>query len=374
MAVAVEISPVRPETIMDIGRFTGTLYARSQFVVAPKIAGRLEKLHVDVGDLVKEDRLIAVLDKGEYVQQVEQARAELEVAKAQLEESRSAREIAGREQERVRALRKKKIASESELDEAESQFRAQSAKNKVALAHVAQKKAALKAAEVRLSYATIRISSNDNKGRRWVVGERFVDEGAMLAPNNAIVSVLDIGALVAVIHVIERDYPKVRVGQSATMTTDAFPGKSFHGEIVRMAPLLKETSRQARVEIKIPNPETLLKPGMFVHVRIEFERHDNATVIPLSTLVNRDGRQGVFLADTGEMTARFVPVTLGITNEKVAEVTDPPLSGQIVTMGQHLLADGSPIILPGKRPPGLTGKGPGGKKPKGRGGAPPGAR
>jgi len=205
------------------------------------------------------------------------------------------------------------------------------------------------------------VASDARNEHRWVVGERFVDEGAMLGANTAIVSVLDIGAMTAVIHVIEKDYPKVKVGQSAVVTADAFPGKTFSGKIVRLAPLLKETSRQARVEIEIPNPDALLKPGMFVRVQIEFDRHDNATVVPLSALVNRNGRQGVFLADLQEMKARFVPVTLGIVNGGLAEVLNPPLSGQIVTLGQHLLEDGTGIIVPGSEH----------SKPKGRAGAPP---
>jgi len=361
VAVAVETKPVRQDTIKDVGLFTGTLYPRSQFVVAPKIGGRLERLLVDVGDRVKQNQLVAVLDNAEYVQQVDQARAELEVARANLEESRSALDIAKRELERAKALREKKIASESELDAADAQFKAQTAKHKVAFAQVAQKKAALKATEVRLSYTKICVSCEKGDGRWWVVGERFVDEGAMLAPNNSIVSVLDIGTLTAVIHVIERYYPKVQVGQSATVMADAFPGKIFSGKIVRLAPLLKETSRQARVEIEIPNLDSLLKPGMFVRVQIEFEQHDNTTVIPLSALVNRGGRQGIFLSDPKEMKARFIPVTLGIVNGDSAEVLDPSISGWVITMGQHLLEDGTTIILPDSRPSKDQGKGPKGK-------------
>ena len=82
--------------------------------------------------------------------------------------------------------------------------------------------------------------------------------------NAPIVSILDIHSLTAVIHVIERDYSKVRVGQKVIVTTDAFPGSTFTGKIVRIAPLLKETSRQARVEIEVPNRDRLLKPGMFI--------------------------------------------------------------------------------------------------------------
>ena len=350
VAVAVETRPVSERMIRDVGLFTGTLSPSSQFIVAPKISGRLERILVNIGDLVKHKQLIAVMDDDEYIQQVDQARAELEVAKANLEESRSALDIAGRELERAKALRKKKIASESELDSAKAQFRTHDAKHKVALAQLAHKKAALKAARIRLSYTQIYVSRKKGDGQ-WVVGERFVDEGAMLPPNASIVSVLDIGSLIAVIHVIEKDYSKVRIGQQAIMTTDAFPGRTFTGKILRLAPLLKETSREARVEIEVPNREGLLKPGMFVRVEIEFGRRNGATVIPLNALVKRNGRQGVFLADTQGMKASFVPVTLGIINGNLAEVVSPPLSGAVVTLGQHLLEDGSAIILPDKGPP-----------------------
>ena len=345
VAVAVEVGPVQKSTIRDIGFFTGSLSPRTQYIVAPKIAGRLEKLLVNIGDKVTRNQLIAVLDDAEYFQQVDQARAELEVARANLEASRSTVEIARREFERAKALRQKKIASESELDAASAQYNAQNANYKVALAQVAQEEAALKAAQVRLSYTRIQASWEDGNGQR-VVGERFVDEGAMLAPNASIVSVLDIGSLVAVIHVIERDYSHVQVGQEAAVTTDAFPNRTFSGKIVRVAPLLKETSRQARVEVEIPNPEGLLKPGMFVRAQIEFARRDNATVIPLAALTQRNGKQGVFLVDTEKKKARLVHVDLGIINGQLAEIAKPSLSGSVVTLGHHLLEDGSAIILP----------------------------
>ncbi len=348
-AVAVEVAPVQRATIRDIGLFTGSLLPKSYFVVAPKIGGRLEKLLVNIGDRVKRGQLIAVLDDDEYAQQVEQARAELEVARANVEESRSTLHMARREFERAKALRQKKIASESELDAALAQFKTQDAKYKVALAHVAQKEAALKAAQVRLSYTKIRAWWEDGNEPR-VVGERYVDEGAMLKANDPIVSILDIQTLIGVIHVIERDYSEVRVGQEAIVTTDAFPSRNFTGKVARVAPLLKEASRQARVEIKIPNPERFLKPGMFIRAQIQFARHDDATVVPLTALAKRNGQQGVFLADDQNMEARFVPVTVGIINADLAEVLSPSLSGSVVTLGHHLLEDGAPITVPGALP------------------------
>ena len=346
LAVAVEVAPVRSESIRDVQVFTGTLRPKAHFVVAPKIGGRLKKLLVNIGDNVKRDQMIAILEDEEYVQEVEESRAELTVARATLEEQNSALESAQREFERIRALREKKIASESELDTAQAQLDVMTAKQKVAMAQVAQQEAALKAAQVRLSYTKIQASWEEDWDDVRVVGERFVDEGAMLTAHSPIVSVYDISSLTAVVFVIERDYPKIRIGQEAMVTTDAYPQQSFSGSIHRVAPVLKETSRQARVEIEVPNPDRILKPGMFARVQIEFARHEDVTLIPVAALSRRGDRQGVFVADTGNMKARFVPVTLGIMNSDSAEVVDPPLTGLVITMGQHLLEDGSTIILP----------------------------
>jgi RND family efflux transporter MFP subunit len=344
-AVAVEIAPILKTAIKDVGQFTGSLSPQSEFIVAPKIAGRLEKILLDIGDVVTADQLVAVLDDEEYQQQVYQAVAELEVARASLVEVKITSETAKREYERTVALREKKIASESQLDAADSEYKSQQAKLQVASAQVSQKQAALNMAKVRLSYTRIRVPPN-HASRQRVVGERFVDEGSMLAPNTPIVSILDIGTLIGIINVIERDYPKIRLGLPASIRTDAFPGQTFSGKVVRIAPLLMEKAREARVEIEIPNEQMLLKPGMFVRVQIEFAQHENATVVPQAALVKRNGDQGIFVVDRQEKKARFVPVTVGIVNETRAEIIKPELTGAVVTLGQHLLEDGANIILP----------------------------
>jgi RND family efflux transporter MFP subunit len=344
--VAVETAPVTTGPITEEGIFTGTLMPESQYTVAPKVAGKLEKILVNIGDRVTRNQLIALQDDAEYLQQVGQAKAELDVAVANVEENRSALNLAKREFERARALREKKIVSESELDAAEAQFKAALAKQKVAEAQVAQKEAALKAAEVRLGYTRI-LAVWDGGPDTRVVGERFVDGGTMLAANAPIATILQIDPLTAVIHVIEKDYPSIRTGQSAVLQTDAYPGKTFPGAITRIAPLLKESARQARVEITVPNREEFLKPGMFVRVRIEFSRKESATLVPANALIRRNGSQGIFLADRETGKARFVPVTVGITSGETAEILDPAVSGLVVTVGQHLLEDGASILLPG---------------------------
>lgn len=347
-AVAVEISSVGTKTLRAIEELTGTLIPRSEIIVAPKIAGRLERLHVDVADPVAKDQPIATLEDDEYQQQVDQADAELAVAKANVEEALSALEIARREYERVEALRKKGIVAESELDVAEAQRKAKEANHKVAVAQVAQREAALKAAEVRLAYTQIKASWTDGSPER-VVGERFVYEGSMLKANDPIVSILDIAVLKGIVYVTERDYSRVRIGQGVTISTDAFPDETFPGTIERIAPLLREASRQARVEIEVPNAARILKPGLFIRARIELDRREDATAIPLTALVRRGGKQGVFVADPQALQAHFVAVRTGIAEDDRVEIVDPPpalLSASVVTLGHHLLEDGASIVLP----------------------------
>ena len=112
----VEVAPVEKATIADVASFTGSLLPRSYFLVAPKVAGRLEKLMVNIGDPVGRGQLVAVIDDDEYTQQVQVAQAELLVAQANVEEAENALELGKREYERIGALREKRIASESEFD------------------------------------------------------------------------------------------------------------------------------------------------------------------------------------------------------------------------------------------------------------------
>jgi len=116
--------------------------------------------------------------------------------------------------------------------------------------------------------------------------------------------------------------------------------------VARRAPILKEESRQARVEVEIPNPEGLLAPGMFVRVRVQLAEHPDAQVVPTAALVRRNGDRGLFVADVAERKARFVIVKTGFAAGDVTEIIEPRLAQPIVVLGQHLLTDGADIVLP----------------------------
>ena len=342
--VAVEATPVARDTVRELRTFPGTLHARAAFDLAPKIGGRLEKLNVDVGDVVKKGQVVARLDDDELVHLVHQARAELGVTRAALAEARSLVVVKQRQFERSERLFEKGIGAEMELEADRSQAEAQHARVQVAQAQVGQSKAFLRAAEVRLAYTVVRADWNDGNLER-VVGQRYASEGEMLAPNKPILSVLDISSLIAVVFTTEADYARLRLGQPVELAADAYPGRKFKGAIARIAPQFEQASRQARMEVTIPNPDQLLKPGMFARVEVEIARSENAILVPAQSVVTRSGRKGVFMVDPEKSVARFVPVHTGLAQGDRIQVLEPALSGQVASLGQHLLRDGATIRL-----------------------------
>ena len=98
--------------------FSGSLQAHAEFVVAPKVSGRVERLDVDLADSVTRGQLVARLDNDEYVQALRQAQADLAVAKANLAEAESLLKIAQRELQRIDKLRQRGVSSESQVDTA----------------------------------------------------------------------------------------------------------------------------------------------------------------------------------------------------------------------------------------------------------------
>ena len=90
---------------------------------------------------------------------------------------------------------------------------------------------------------------------------------------------------------------------------------------------------------------------MFVNARIEFANRTDATVVPTSAVVTRGAGQGVFLADLENKKAVFQPVTVGVVEGDRAEIVEPAgLAGHVVTLGHHLLENGTPLLLPADAP------------------------
>ncbi len=351
-AYLVEAEPVRIGSVSETGEFTGSLRPASQFIVTSKVSGRLKRLFVEMGGPVKRGQMIAEIEDDEYTHKLKEARAEVDVARAELEKAEKALKLAAKNHERARLMRQKNIISQAELDEMDAEYASKLSELNVKKAEVNQKESAFKIAELELGYTRIRALWEGSEER--VIAERFVDEGAMLQVDTPIVSVIDISHLIAEIHVPEKDYPKLKISQDVTIMADALPETSFKGEIKRISPVIKETSREAMVEIEIPNPEGLLKPGMFIRVRVDFEHHKDIPLVPLTSLTKLNSKEGVFIIDKDEMKARFIPLKLGIKDNYYTEVIEPAITGMVVTTGKHLLKDGSPVVIKTKHKPSET--------------------
>lgn len=364
-AAPVEVAPVERGRIAERRTFSGTLIPRAQFMVAPKVAGRIETLLVDVGDEVAPGAVVARLDDDEFRQAMLEAEAELEVARARVALARSALDVAQSTYDRVIGLQQIEIASGSELDVADADLRARQAQVAVAEAEVQRASAALEAARVRLGYATVTATWSGSEAPR-VVAERWFDPGATVAANAPIAMVVDLASVRAVLSVPERDYARLAPGQVANVRTDAWPGVGFAGTVSRLSPVFEAATRQMRVEVEIQNPDRRLRPGMFVRVEITLAEAADAVIVPEEALVERGGTAarpraargrrpltglGVFAVNPDRRSVRWTPVRTGIAERGRVQVfaepaTEAPLDGDVVVLGQQLLEDGAAIRIP----------------------------
>ena len=341
----VEVAAIETGPIVLKRSFSGTLEPLADFVVAPKVSGRIEKLLVDISDTVQQGQVVGELDNAEYVQAVNQAKADRVVAEANLAKAKSALEIAYRELERTQKLLKQGYASDSEFDALKADQLAKKAQRQVSQAQLTKATSALETAKIRLGYTMITATWTGGDGER-LVAERYYDEGQTVAANQPLLLIIELDPILGVVYVTEKDYAYLRPGQTVSLTTDAYVGAAFFGRIDRIAPIFQKNTRQARVEMVIENPGHRLKPGMFVRAAVVLKRELEATIVPEQALTTRDGRHGVFVVNKDGKSVIWRPVKVGIREGDRVQVEGEGLSGRVVTLGQELLKNGSAIMVP----------------------------
>ena len=353
---AVEVGTVQRGRVEDRRTFVGTLASPAEVRVAAKVGGRVEAVAVDLADEVRPGQVVARLDDAELAAEVAAAQAEVQVARANLAEAKSGAEIASRELDRTRVLQGRGVASESQYDAAQSAELAARTKVEVADAQVARAVAALDSAKVRLGYASVAVTWTPDDGDAGVrvVAERSVEEGDTIAANAPLMTIVQLDPLRAVLFVTERDYARLSPGQSVDLSTDAYPGRSFPATVDRVSPTFDETSRQARVELAVPNARRLLKPGLFVRAEATLDAAEDATTVPATALTRRGDGDAVFVLRPGEEggeIARLVAVTLGLRAAgRVQVLTDEADAlrpgDRVIVLGQQLVDDGSAVTVP----------------------------
>jgi len=338
--LTVELAPVVHAGVNRELSVVGNLIGDQTVSVVPKTAGRLQEIAVKLGDRVNRGQRIAKIEDEEILEQVRQAEAAFEVAKATIRQREADLLLAKTNAERSRNLFQRQLLPQQTLDDAEAKF--QSAQAALDLARAQNTQSQSRLDELRITLQNTIITSPVN----GFVSRRTADPGAFVSANAPVVEVVDITRVRMVANIIEKDLKQIAVGDMARVEVDAFPGEDFMGRIARVSPVLDPSTRTAPLEVEISNPQYRLKPGMYARVGIITESHPNALVVPTNAVVDVNGTRGVYLSVNN--VAAFHPVKIGIEGNERTEIIDGVAAGdRVVTTGAAGLRNGDPIILAG---------------------------
>ncbi|MBB6441448.1 efflux RND transporter periplasmic adaptor subunit [Phycisphaera mikurensis] len=344
VAPAVIVAPVEVGPLVRTRGFSGTLVSPAVLEASALVGGRVTSVGVRLGDVVQPGQPLVQLDPEELEQAALAAEARLAVAKANASEATAAETIAERTVARVRQLREEGLTSEAEADTAEARRLAAAAAVEVAEAQRLSAEAEAAAARIRRSYATVRARFGGAGATRRVAAVT-VQEGDSVSPGDPLVRLVQLDPLRAVFSATQADHAGLSTGQPVELTTDAYPGRRFAAAVDRLAPSFSESSRQARVEVDVANPDGLLRPGMFVRLTTDLEALDDAVSVPRDAVTRRDDENIVFVLPPGVAAVERVAVELGMTAGDRVQVLSPPLPGgsEVVVLGQQLLEDGQVV-------------------------------
>jgi RND family efflux transporter MFP subunit len=352
---------VRSETVERTVRSFGSLAAYDQAALSAKVDGRLERLAVDLGTVVRQGDLIAQIDPRDYKLRLEQAEAQLAQARVRLglpaqgdgdtvnlEETsgvRQARAVlieAQASRDRIRNLAEQKIISKSEVETVEAAFavaqsRFQDAMETVRTQQslVVQRRVELRIARQHLDDTAI-LAPFDG-----TVQERKASLGEYLPASTPVVSLVRIHPLRLRLEVVEREAPRIAVGQAVRLTLQGTTNV-YTGEIRRLSPALDEKSRMLRIEADVPNPGPL-RPGSFVTADIVTHRTDRVPVIPPAGIVTFAGMERVFVFEGGKAVEKSI--TTGRRVASGVEVADGLKEGETVILDPGSLPNGAAVTI-----------------------------
>lgn len=322
---------------------SGTVNAVTTVLVGTQVSGTIKNIYVDFNSVVKQGQLIAQIDPAIFEAQVEQAKANLLSAKANIEKSEVALADALRTRDRQRDLFAKNLISRNDVDTAETAYDTAVAQVTAAKAQSSQSEAALRIAETNLRYTKIVSPVNG------IVISRNVDTGQTVAASFQTPTLFtiaqDLTKMQVESSIAEADIGKIQTGQPVEFTVDAYPDSPFQGSVseIRNAPITVQNVVTYDVVVKVDNPELKLKPGMTANVSVIVSSKDNVLRIPNAALRFRlpeqqgrperqDKGSGVWVIENN--LPKRVAVTTGITDGMRTEL----LSGEI-REGQELIVE-----------------------------------
>ena len=384
----IQVGVVRPEqrTLEVTLSFTGDVLPNRQTAIFAKTSGYIRAIHAERGQRVTAGTLLVEIEPTEAETALDQSRASIATAEAGLQVARSNLEAARanllnqqallvraqavlandrRQADRLTELYTKGLVSAQDRDNARTTYeasqaavRAQEAQVEVARVQitttesqvhladtqVAQQRAGQRMAQMRLDDTRVVAPfSGFVAEKRLEVGASVSGQAA--ATSNASIAILllqDIDPVKVQVEVPERDVPRVRPGNAVRVTSDAYPGRRFSGRVARVLHALDPRTRTMGIEVDIPNPENLLKPGMYARVELVVEVRPGALLLPLEVLTGTQGAPTVLVVRDGKVVATVVE--LGPTDgPRVQVVKGLGPDSQIILQGKELVRDGMAV-------------------------------
>ena len=336
--VAVEVAPLKSAELEERTELTGSLQAESRIQVRARVSAYIRQLPFDIGDRVDTTKAIVQLDDAHHQELVTSATAALRVAEAQKRSKEEELKQADNNVRRLIELRTSGVSTQQQLEQTQSAMAVAQAEVDLAEARVEEARSNLQSAQLALKETTI------DSPISGIVAERFVEPGDLAHPDDVLLTIIDLSRVRTLVHVVERDYARVKIGQQAEVTVDALPGETFRGTITRKAPIIDEATRTAAVQIEIDNDDGTLRPGMHARVAIILKQLPEADAVPVTALLDRDGGTSVFMLESDGETVREVPVQTGLRDNGMVEILGGlPSDAEVVTLGSHLIEDGQQI-------------------------------
>jgi HlyD family secretion protein len=342
---------------------TGTVEPVTTVEVGSQVTGMIQSLGADFNSVVKRGQVLARLDPSLVQSTVEQARANLERANADLERLRVMRADTERKLARARDLSARQLIPAAEIEDAVVANQSAAAQVRSAEAAASQARASLRQAEVNLG-KTVIASPIDG-----IVVARSVDVGqtvsaSVSAPTLFLIAA-DMTSMQLKASVDEADLGRIAAGQSVRFTVDAYPNETFRGvvEQVRLNPEVSSNVVTYTAIVSAPNPELKLKPGMTANLTIEVARRDDVLRVPAAALRFRPTPEIMRALDGSNSPALEIakyPVgsTLWQLDEgmlKPVRVTTGATDGSVTEISAGALAEGAQIVtratLPGDAAP-----------------------
>jgi len=323
---------------------TGTVNPELTIIVGTYVSGVIQELYCDYNTVVKKGQICAKIDPRPYQTAVDQAKANLAVAKAQHEKDRALLAYTKITYERAARLVQTNAVSQDAADSAKSNYEQAEAQVVFDQATIDQRQAALDAAQVNLDYTNI-ISPVDG-----VVVSRAVTMGQTVAASfqtpTLFLIATDLTKMEVDTNVSEGDIGGVKVGNASTFTVDAFSKRVFKGTVtqVRQSPQTVQNVVTYDVIVGVENADLLLKPGMTAATRIVVDQRNDVIRVPNAALrywpsdVLKTGpldHAQVWVLRNGRPVG--VPVVIGLDDEASTEI----VSGNIVAEDRVITAEQS---------------------------------